>query len=61
MLVAHVPGVAGAMNRSHVHAMVLSRALTINGMGSVNHRLCSDLGHTDAWEAWQASLAQQEA
>lgn len=61
VLVAHVPGVAGATNRSHVHAMVLSRALTIDGMGIVNHRLCSDLGHTDAWAAWQAFLGQAEA
>lgn len=57
ILIAHVPGVAGSGNASHVHAVVLSRELGINGFGEVNHRLCSDKGQADAWSAWQTHLS----
>lgn len=58
ILVAHVPSVAGLDgNGSHVHCVVLSRALTINGFGGASHHLCSDKGHIEAWAAWQAHLA----
>ncbi|MEW9853901.1 hypothetical protein [Novosphingobium sp. M1R2S20] len=55
ILVAHVPGTAGLDgNGSHVHCVVLSRPLGINGFGGACHHLCSDKGHADAWAAWQA-------
>lgn len=57
VIVAHTPGTAGSANASHVHVVVLSRSLGINGLGEVNHRLCSDTGNADAWDAWQAHLS----
>lgn len=52
VLAAHVPGAAGSPNASHVHVIVPSRSLSINGFGETNYELCSDLGHSEAWEAW---------
>jgi len=61
ILVAHVPGVAGLEGYgNHVHCIVLSRALGINGLGGADHQLCSDRGYADALSAWQASLAREE-
>jgi hypothetical protein len=57
VIVAHVPGTAGSANASHVHVVVLNRSLGINGLGEVNHRLCSDKGNADAWDSWQAHLS----
>ncbi len=58
ILVAHVPCTAGLDgNGSHVHCVVLSRRLGINGFGGACHHLCSDKGHADAWAAWKAHLA----
>ncbi|EMD82900.1 hypothetical protein [Pacificimonas flava] len=52
IIVAHVPGAAGSANANHVHIIVLSRTLGINGFGQTNHTLCSDRGHGHAWEMW---------
>ena len=61
ILVAHVPGVAGLTgNGSHVHCIVLSRPLDINGLGGACHRLCSDKGYAEALAAWRAHLAGEE-
>lgn len=57
VIVAHVPGTAGSANAAHVHVVVLSRDLGINGLGEVNHRLCSDKGNAEAWDAWQTHLS----
>jgi hypothetical protein len=55
ILVAHVPGVAGLDGYgNHVHCIVPSRPLTINGFGGADHRLCSDKGYTEALAAWKA-------
>lgn len=54
ILVAHVPGVAGLDgNGSHVHCIVLSRAVGINGFSGACHKLCSDKGYATALSAWQ--------
>lgn len=54
-IVAHVPGAAGSSNANHVHVIVLSRTLSINGFGETDYVLCSDRGHNEAWDAWQSS------
>ena len=62
ILVAHVPTVAGLEgNGSHVHCIVLSRPVTINGLGGADHRLCSDRGYEDTLAAWQAWVAAEKA
>ncbi len=61
VLVAHIPGVAGLDdNGSHVHCIVLSRPVTINGLGGACHRLCSDRGYEEALVAWQAWATAEE-
>ncbi len=61
ILVAHIPNVAGLDgNGSHVHCIVLSRPVTINGLGGACHRLCSDRGYEEALAAWQAWAAGEE-
>lgn len=60
ILVAHIPGSAClAGNGSHIHCIVLSRKLTINGFAEVDYVLCSDRGHASAWKAWQEHLAAE--
>lgn len=54
ILVAHIPGTVGLEgNGSHIHCIVPSRLLGINGFGGACHHLCSDRGHVDAWMAWE--------
>ncbi|EMD83315.1 hypothetical protein C725_1216 [Pacificimonas flava] len=53
VIVAHVPGAAGSSNANHVHVIVLSRTLGINGFGETDYILCSDRGHSEAWDSWQ--------
>lgn len=61
ILVAHVPSVAGLDGYgSHVHCIVLSRRVGINGLEGACHRLCSDRGYADALAAWQAWVAAGE-
>jgi hypothetical protein len=62
ILVAHVPGVAGLTGYgNHIHCIVLSRPLGINGLGGADHHLCSDRGYADALQAWQAHIADEES
>jgi len=52
--VVHVPSIAGLRGYgSHVHCIVLSRPLTINGLQGACHHLCSDRGYADALAAWR--------
>lgn len=60
IIVAHVPGVAGSPNANHVHLIVLSRSLTINGFGEVHRKLCSDRGNVSTWDAWSAHIEPLE-
>lgn len=54
VLVAHVPAIAGLEgNGSHVHCIVLSRSINMNGLTGACHRLCSDHGYKEAFAAWQ--------
>jgi len=60
--VVHVPSTAGLNGYgSHVHCIVLSRPLTINGLQGACHHLCSDRGYADALAAWQAWNAEEFA
>jgi len=62
ILMAHVPSVAGLDGHgSHVHCIVLSRRLGINGLEGACHRLCSDRGYAEALAAWRAWLAAGES
>jgi hypothetical protein len=62
ILVAHIPGVAGLNgNGSHIHCIVLSRFLTINGFGGACYSLCSDTGYEEALTAWQEWTAREGA
>lgn len=55
VLIAHIPSVGGlAGNGSHVHCVVLSRGLTINGFAGACTELCSDKGYRSARDAWRA-------
>jgi hypothetical protein len=55
ILVAHVPSTAGLNGfGNHVHCIVLSRPIGINGLEGPCHRLCSDKGYADALAAWNA-------
>ena len=54
VIVAHIPSVAALDGQgSHVHIIVLSRTLGRDGLGAVNHELCSDLGYAKALAAWE--------
>lgn len=62
ILVAHVPSVAGLdAFGSHVHCIVLSRRVGINGLEGACHRLCSDKGYAEALAAWRSWVAVEEA
>lgn len=55
ILVAHVPSVGGLNGYGpHVHCIVLSRPININGLLGANYRLCSDTGCAEALAAWVA-------
>lgn len=58
ILVTHAPGVAGSSNTPHVHVVVPARELGPNGFGVTVHRLCSDSGQQEAWEAWKPYVDQ---
>lgn len=61
ILVAHVPSTAGLNGfGSHVHCIVLSRTISINGFDGPCHRLCSDKGYADALAAWRAWGAEED-
>lgn len=61
LLVAHVPAVAGLNGYGpHVHCIVLSRPITINGLQGACYRLCSDTGCAEALAAWQAWTTADE-
>lgn len=61
ILVAHVPSVAGLDgNGSHIHGIVLSRAIDINGFTGACHKLCSDKGYAAAVSAWQEHQAEED-
>lgn len=61
ILVAHVPSVGGLNGYGpHVHCIVLSRPININGLLGANYRLCSDTGFAEALAAWQAWTAAEE-
>src|SRR5690606_40938082 len=61
ILVAHVPSVGGLNGYGpHVHCIVLSRPININGLLGANYRLCSDTGYAEALAAWQAWTAAEE-
>lgn len=58
ILVTHAPGIAGSSNQPHVHVIVPARELGPNGFGVTVHRLCSDSGQQEAWEAWKPYVDQ---
>lgn len=61
ILVAHVPSVAGLDGHgSHVHCIVLSRRLGINGLEGACHKLCSDRGCAEAFAAWRTWRGAEE-
>lgn len=54
ILAAHVPSVGGLNGYGpHVHCIVLSRPITINGLQGACYRLCSDTGYLEALTAWK--------
>ncbi|MXP42087.1 hypothetical protein GRI75_10590 [Altererythrobacter soli] len=58
IMAAHVPSVVGLDGYgSHVHCIVLSRRVSINGLEGACHRLCSDRGYVEALAAWKAWVA----
>lgn len=58
ILAAHVPTTAGLDGYgSHVHCIVLSRSINLNGLTGACYRLCSDTGYEEALAAWQAWIA----
>ena len=60
ILIAHIPAVAGLKGRgNHIHCVVLSRGLTVNGFTGACTALCSDTGYEEAIDAWQAHVAQE--
>jgi len=62
ILVGHVPSTAGLNGYgNHLHCIVLSRPLTINGLQGACHRLCSDKGYAEALAAWRAWRAAEES
>lgn len=62
ILVAHIPGTAGLEgNGSHVHCIVLSRFLSVNGLRGACHLLCSDRGYAAALSAWRQHTNVGEA
>ena len=62
VLIAHIPSVGGlAGNGSHVHCVVLSRGLTINGFTGACTELCSDKGYRAARDAWRSHKKTWEA
>ncbi len=61
ILVAHVPSVAGLDGHgSHVHCIVLSRRLGINGLEGACYKLCSDRGCAEAFAAWRTWRGAEE-
>ena len=61
ILVAHVPNTVGLEGYgSHVHCIVLSRPIGINGFGGACSNLCSDRGYAAALSAWENYLAAAE-
>ena len=61
IMVAHVPALAGLDGYgSHVHCIVLSRWIGINGLGGACSNLCSDRGYAEALAAWRAHQAREE-
>lgn len=61
ILVAHVPSVGGLNGYGpHVHCIVLSRPININGLLGANYRLCSDTGYAEALASWQAWTTPKE-
>lgn len=54
ILIAHIPGTAGLKGQgNHIHCIVLSRTININGFGGACTSLCSDRGYKAAVAAWQ--------
>lgn len=54
VLIAHIPGTAGLKGQgNHIHCVVLSRTISINGFGGACTTLCSDRGYNAAVAAWQ--------
>lgn len=60
ILIAHVPTKASLGNAAHVHCVVLSRPLTLDGLGPTNHPLCSDRGYEETLNAWRRYVAEYE-
>lgn len=54
ILIAHIPATAGLKGQgNHIHCVVLSRTININGFGGACTTLCSDRGYNAAVAAWQ--------
>ena len=53
IIITHAPAVAGSSNQPHIHVVVPARELGPDGFGVTVHRLCSDTGQQEAWEAWK--------
>ena len=54
ILIAHVPGLVGLKGQgNHIHCAVLSREISINGLGGACTDLCSDRGYEAALAAWR--------
>ena len=60
IIVTHAPAIAGSSNQPHIHVIVPARELGPNGFGITLHRLCSDSGQQEAWEAWKPYVDQWE-
>ncbi|MXP30140.1 hypothetical protein GRI58_15125 [Porphyrobacter algicida] len=57
ILIAHVPQIVGLEgNGSHVHCVVLSRGINVNGFTPACTTLCSDRGYRKALAAWRKHL-----
>lgn len=57
ILVAHVPSKVALVGPAHAHCIVPGRPLSIDGLGSTNHPLCSDRGYEETLAAWRRHLA----
>lgn len=61
VLVLHAPSLALSSNAQHCHLIFPGRLLSSHGFGAAATALCSDSGHREAWELWQAHLATEGA
>lgn len=57
LLVLHAPHLWGSANPGHVHCIVLPRRLGPMGWAEMERAIASDAGQREAWETWQAHVA----